>query len=210
MTRRLDRPSTIDALAGELRERILEGELAAGSRLVERELVSDYSVARHTLRSALRQLAAEGLVDLVPHRGAQVAAPRQAEVEELFELRTALEVEAARLALARDPEGLRTALASALEELRRVCGSPDAPWRDVADAHAALHRTLVARAGSPRIESAHTGLDAELRLVLVALRPAWSLQQLVRHHEELVRELFTRGPEALRDHLADGAEAVLG
>lgn len=210
MSRSLERFSTVDSLAGGLRTRILDGELGAGMRLVERELVGEYDVARHTLRAALRVLATEGLVELVPNRGAQVVSPRPGDLEELFELRTALEVEAARLALARDPDRLAAALAEAVASLREVCGGAEPPWSLVADAHAAVHRAVVESADSPRIASAYAAITAELRLFLLALRPVWALPRMVTHHEQLARELFTRGPEALRDHLADGASAVLG
>lgn len=210
MSRSLERFSTVDSLTSVLRTRILDGELAPGLRLVERELVGEYDVARHTLRASLRVLSTEGLVELIPHRGAQVVSPRPGDLEELFELRTALEVEAARLALARDPTGLEAALGEAVDRLREVCEGADPPWSQVADAHAAVHRAIVESAESPRIAAAYAGLTAELRLFLLALRPVWALPRMVTHHEELARDLLGRGPEALREHLADGAAAVLG
>ena len=73
-TRPLHRPSTVDALADALRHEILDGELAPGSRLRERELCEAYGVARHSLRAALRALENEGLVRIEQHRGARVAA----------------------------------------------------------------------------------------------------------------------------------------
>ena len=69
----LRRVSTVDAIAAALRTRILDGELGAGERLRELELAEAYGVARHSLRSALRALAAEGLVAIEPNRGARVA-----------------------------------------------------------------------------------------------------------------------------------------
>ncbi|MEA2468775.1 MAG: hypothetical protein QOJ57_2901, partial [Thermoleophilaceae bacterium] len=93
--------STVDALAAALRPRILEGELPAGARLREQELSDDYGVARHTLRAALRALAAEGLVKIEPNRGASVASLGAEELHDIADLRIALEVEAARLALDR-------------------------------------------------------------------------------------------------------------
>jgi DNA-binding GntR family transcriptional regulator len=206
----LGRVSTVDALAAELRRRILDGDLAAGSRLVERELVEAYGVARHTLRAALRALASEGLVEIVPNRGAQVAAPRREDLEHLFELRTALEVEAARLALARDPDGLAGSLGAAAARLRGVCETPDVAWSAVVDGHAGVHRAIVEAAGAPRIAAAYAALDAELRLFLIALRPVWTLDRMADHHDALARDLLRRGPDALREHLADGAAAVLG
>jgi DNA-binding GntR family transcriptional regulator len=97
----LARPSTAELLAADLRRQILDGDPAAGERLRERELVERYGVARHTLRAALRQLAGEGLVTIEPHRGASVTRLGPEEVRGLYELRTALELEAAHLALER-------------------------------------------------------------------------------------------------------------
>ena len=54
--------TTVAALAAALRDRILNGELGPGTRLIERTIVEEYDVARVTARSALAQLAAEGLV----------------------------------------------------------------------------------------------------------------------------------------------------
>ena len=70
----LQRVSTVDAIAAALRTRILDGDLGAGERLRELELAEAYGVARHSLRAALRALAAEGLVVIEPNRGARVAA----------------------------------------------------------------------------------------------------------------------------------------
>ena len=93
--------TTVETVTDALRREILDGERTGGERLVEQELTARYGVARHTLRAALRQLAAEGLVRIEPNRGARVARLGAEDIIELYELRTALEVEAARLALER-------------------------------------------------------------------------------------------------------------
>ena len=86
MTERLalGRISTVDAVAQALRTRILDGDLAGGERLREQELTAAYGVARHSLRAALRALAAEGLVVIEPHRGATVAQLTREEAGPLF------------------------------------------------------------------------------------------------------------------------------
>ena len=53
-----------------------------------------------------------------------------------------------------------------------------------------------------------TARQPELQLFLVQLRPVWSLERMVEHHEQLLSGLESEGPEALRRHLRDGAEAV--
>ena len=65
-------------------------------------------------------------------------------------------------------------------------------------------------AGSSRIEASYAALARELQLFLVQLQPVWSLERMVTHHEALIVELEQEGPVALRRHLQDGADAVLG
>jgi DNA-binding GntR family transcriptional regulator len=200
--------TTVATLAAALRDRILNGELAPGTRLIERAIVEEYDVARVTVRSALAQLAAEGLVATESHRGARVASLTEAELHDVFALRTALEVEAARIALAERPDELDAELGAAIDALARVCRAKRVAWRRVVDAHEAVHRALVDAAHSPRISAAHEALAGELRLFVVALRPVWSPEEMIAHHETLRRELRTEGPEAVRRHLSEGEHAV--
>ena len=207
MARSLERTSTVDALAAALRKRILDGELAPAERLVERELVDDYDVARHTVRSALRALASEGLVQLVPDKGARVAQLDEAAIRGLFELRGALELEAAHRALARGP--LPPSNRQAVAALREICARPAPAWSAVVDAHEGVHRALVAAGGSARILAAYDALAAEMKLFVVALRPHWSLAQMADHHDTLIDALERDGVSALRRHLAEGEATVL-
>jgi len=61
---------------------------------------------------------------------------------------------------------------------------------------------------SPRISDVHRSLAGELQLFVVALRPVWSPEEMVAHHETLRRDLQTEGPEAVRRHLTEGEHAV--
>ena len=207
--RPLPRTSTVDALAGELRRQILDGELAAGSWLRERELCEAYGVARHSLRAALRALAAEGLVRIEPHRGARVAQLGADDVRWLYELRTALEREAAHLALERNGGRLPAEVHAALARLNTACTGDDPPWSAVNEAHAALHTAIVEAARSPRIASAHAALSGEMRLFLLALRPHIPARQLAEDHAALVRDLERDGPAALREHLRAAAATLV-
>jgi DNA-binding GntR family transcriptional regulator len=205
----LKRRSVVDALADALRSRILSGDLPPGTALREATLSTTYDVSRHTLRAALRTLAGEGLVRIVPDRGATVARLDDADLAALFELRTALEVEACRLALARNGGRLPPAVHERLDALVRACRSRTTEWREIAEAHARFHESLVVAAGSPRIEEAYSRLAAELNLFLAQLRPVWSRRRMIDHHRSLVAELESTGDlDAVRQHLADGLEAV--
>jgi len=205
----LRRPSVVDELADALRSRIVAGELTPGARLREEELAEAYTVSRHTLRAALRSLVADGLVEIVPNRGASVARLGSGELVPLFELRAALELEACRLALARNGGRLPPPVHEALALLIGVCRAREPRWDEVAAAHAAFHEAIVRAAVSPRIEDAYTRLATELELFLAQLRPVWPLRRMIDHHRRLVRDLESTGDvEHLRQHLADGLDAV--
>lgn len=202
--------TAVAELTATLRDRILDGDLAPGARLTERALVEEHGVSRPTVRSALGRLAGEGLVILEPHRGARVNKLEAEQLHDLFQLRTALEVEASRIALEERPEELDRALAEANAGLVKACRARRVQWRRVGEAHEEVHRALVDSAHSPRISAAHAGLAAELRLFVIALLPRWSAEEMIDHHEQLRRELREDGPEAVRRHLAAGEHAVSG
>ena len=201
--------SAVQALAGTLRERILDGDLVGGARLVEQDLCTRYDVGRHTARAALRALAGEGLVVVERNRGARVARLGPEQVRGLYELRTALEVEAARLALEAGDGRLPGSVDVATARLRRACERRRPSWGTIVTAHEEVHRELVAASGSKRLSAAHDALAAETRLFLVQLRPAWTLERMAGDHERLPRAIESGGPEALRAHIAESAEAVL-
>ena len=91
---------TVDYVVGQLRDGMLQGRFAPGQRLVEADLTRDLRVSRGPLREAFRRLSAEGLIEIVPHRGALVRRLTQREMTELFQIRSSLEALAARLAAA--------------------------------------------------------------------------------------------------------------
>jgi DNA-binding GntR family transcriptional regulator len=216
--------SAVDAVTLELRAAILDGGLAPGVRLREEALAERFQVARHTLRATLRALAAERLVTIEPHRGARVATLDGPQLKALFELRTALEVEAARLlaerrtlppwpadveAAAADLDRLcaafeaATGTADATTDVTTTAGRP--PSRAEVDAaHLALHHALVAAAGSLRITQAHAALAAESRLVLLQSRAGLPVGRMAELHRDLLERLPRLGPDALRLHLAQG------
>ena len=109
------RGTTVPQLVAHLREGILYGRYAAGQRLIEADLTRELGVSRGPLREAFRRLSAEGLVESVPNRGTVVRRLTRKETLELFQIRAALEMLAARLA-ARNigSAGVREKFASAI------------------------------------------------------------------------------------------------
>lgn len=80
-----------DMVVEQLRNFIVEGVLTPGTKLNERELCETLGISRTPLREAIKVLAAEGLVDIMPNRGASVATMDEAEIREMFELMSGLE-----------------------------------------------------------------------------------------------------------------------
>jgi DNA-binding GntR family transcriptional regulator len=204
----LRRTSTVDLLADALRARILDGDLEPGRRLVERELVEAYDVARHTLRAALRRLAVEGLVQIEPNRGARVTSLTDEALTDLFVLRLALEREAAHRALDRGGGRLPAAVHDAAERLNRLARRRGVPWNELAAAHQDVHETLVRAGGAPRIVQAYAALTTELDLFLSRLRPVWARERLGPDHLELLHALESDGPDVLREHMAQALLAL--
>jgi DNA-binding GntR family transcriptional regulator len=91
-------PSLHGETLARLRDHIVEGHIPDGSRIPERQLCEMLGISRTPLREALKVLAAEGLVDLLPNRGARVKALSQRDLRELFDLMGGLESLAGRLA----------------------------------------------------------------------------------------------------------------
>lgn len=81
----------VDQLASKLRDQILSGELDIGSQLRQSTLAEQFEVSRTPIREALRKLESEGLVELIPHRGALVRGPTPREIREAYEVRAELE-----------------------------------------------------------------------------------------------------------------------
>ena len=103
-----------------LRQAILERKLAPGQRLIERELVELTGVSRTSIREALRELAAEGLVTTIPNKGTVVTEVTAEEARQLYQVRSALEALAGRLFVENATPAQRRALTSALRAVERA------------------------------------------------------------------------------------------
>jgi DNA-binding GntR family transcriptional regulator len=144
-----------------LRERIVDGDLHPGQRLVERDLAAELRVSRVPVREALGRLAAERLVVLVPRQGVLVSPFAPQDVSDFFDVRESLEVLAARLAAARIDDAGRARLEAALawaDEATRVGEA-----RAIALANAGFHTTVVELSGNALLIDMMRPLEARLR-----------------------------------------------
>jgi DNA-binding GntR family transcriptional regulator len=119
----IPRQSLTSAVADRLRDQIIRGEIAEGAQLRQDIIAGQYHVSRIPVREALRQLHAEGLITIVPNRGAIVPELSPSDIEELFAIRALLEPEVLRLSIPRlTPADLGQAeavLNKYMSELRR-------------------------------------------------------------------------------------------
>ena len=95
----IPRQSLTSAVADKLRDQIIRGEIPEGAQLRQDAIASQFQVSRIPVREALRQLDAEGLIAIVPNRGAIVPALSPDDIEELFSIRALLEPEVLKLSI---------------------------------------------------------------------------------------------------------------
>jgi DNA-binding GntR family transcriptional regulator len=213
--------TAVARIAAALREEILLGRAAPGQALREEALAERFGASRHTVRTALARLGATGLVRSEPYRGTAVTSFDVEQAVALQDLRRALECEAVEVLVRRHPDGwppevlapleARVAELAAAERATggraadpRAPGEDDAAaWRAVERAHSALHRALVAAAGSPRITAAHEQIADEMDLLLLHARHVYRPGELAAQHAALLADLPVRGAAAVREHLDD-------
>ncbi len=165
----LDRASTAERVADVLRQRIIEGALAPGTRLSEETAGRALAVSRNTLREAFRLLAHEQLLVHELHRGVFVRVLTAEDVVDLYRIRRLLETGAVRRAAQAGPE-LISAVEGAVDDGVRAAGA--GLWWEVGTANMRFHQALAALAGSPRVDETMRQLLAELRLAFhVMSRP---------------------------------------
>jgi DNA-binding GntR family transcriptional regulator len=145
--RRIQIASVVDQVHAALREQILSGELERGSRLPQEMIAAELGVSRTPLREALRRLAGEGLVTLLPNHGATVADLDFGDMSDAWTARLVIEPPAARLASSRRRPAEVARMRAAIVAQRR---SSDAISASL-DANREFHLALVAASGNPHL-----------------------------------------------------------
>jgi GntR family transcriptional regulator, trigonelline degradation regulator len=143
-----------------LRRAIIDGRLAPGERLTERELTKMMGVSRTVVREALRQLESEGLIALIPNKGPVVRALTLAEAQDLYSIRAVLEGLAARLFVENAREAQRKQLARALEVVATAYEKGDA--QQVLDTKNRFYDVLFEGAGSETLSTMLSTLHARI------------------------------------------------
>jgi DNA-binding GntR family transcriptional regulator len=194
-----------------LRQAILSGDLAPGQRLVEEDLAGTLGVTRQSLRAALLDLTAEGLVERIPNRGARVRVVSTEEAVAITECRMALEGLCAAKAAERITDDQAAQLRELAEELRRSVAEAN-PLK-----YSELNRELHRRVGAISAQHVAIGLLDRLHGQLVrhqfqlALRPGRPEVSLAEHLA-ILEAVADRRPDdadlAIRAHLASVIKAL--
>lgn len=138
-----------DVVFNTLRQAILTGELKPGERLMEIHLANKLGVSRTPIREAIRKLELEGLVTMIPRRGAEVAQITGKSLQDVLEVRRSLDALCAELACERISDEEIAALEAACKEFEEATYTKDA--RVIAAADVALHDIIIKATNNNRL-----------------------------------------------------------
>ncbi|TFD31457.1 GntR family transcriptional regulator [Cryobacterium cryoconiti] len=209
MVARVTATSIVDAIANDLRSRILEGELTSEAALTETDMAASYDVARPTAKAAIEKLVSEGLLVRGAHKSARVAELGPDSVRDIYLARAYLESEVLRrLALTRTvPHGA----VQANLDIAAVAG--DSPLA-VVEPDMRFHTSLIDAVGNERISKMYRSLVSEVRLCMARVQSLNLLDTaLIQAEHQRLLELIAEGDGAgaarlLDEHLGRARERL--
>jgi DNA-binding GntR family transcriptional regulator len=209
---KVERQRLHDTVVEHIRRFIVEGVLEPGKKLNERELCETLGISRTPLREALKVLAAEGLIEISPNRGASVSQMSEFEIREMFELMSGLEAFSGELACERITP-LEIAEIKALHYAMLACRAQN-DLSGYYSRNQAIHDKINEAARNTALRQTYVSINR--RLMALRFRsnfqtPKWD--SAIRDHEEMIEALETRDGrrmgEILRKHLLSKRDAVL-
>jgi DNA-binding GntR family transcriptional regulator len=202
---RIERPTLHNVVVSRLRDMIIEGQLAAGVRIHEGQLCQQLGVSRTPLREALKVLAMEGLVELIPSRGALVRELTAKDVKDMLTVLSALE----------NLAGAMTCENASDEQIREVRRLHDEMMKFYAardrlqyfKLNQQIHSSLVSLSGNESLALVHDILQSRMkRIRFIGDQRDESWAAAVTDHEEMIQALEARDAgrlsSAMVDHLA--------
>ena len=196
-----------------IRERILSGDIKAGSPLRQSALASELNVSRIPIREALLQLEAEGLVTFEPHKGATAAKLSTEQVQELFELRALIETDLLAKSIANMTEANIDTAQQILTQLEDAFNQPNssATWSDL---NTAFHTSLYQAANKPStmeiVQNLNTNCDRYIRLHLLHIG---GIPKAEKQHQQLLaccRLGDVKGAcDILKEHILGSAADII-
>jgi DNA-binding GntR family transcriptional regulator len=201
-----------EQVAARLRVLLVEGQIAPGQKLNERELAQNLQVSRTPLREAIKRLAAEGLVELLPNRGAIAVQLSVQDVRHTFEMMAGLEALSGELAAARMTDAELAEIQALHFEMLAAFTRRDLStyYRCNAKIHAAIN--LAAK--NPVLKHLYDQVNSRLQALRFRTNQdeiKW--QKALAQHESLMQALIKRDAAATREillvHLRDKLDVVL-
>lgn len=201
-----------DVVFNTLRKAILTGELKPGERLMEIHLANQLGVSRTPIREAIRKLELEGLVIMIPRRGAEVAQITEKNLKDVLEVRRALDALCAELACERITEEEKAALKKACDEFEKATVTGDATT--IAAADVALHDIIVAATGNQRLIQLVNNLSEQMyRYRFEYIKEEIEHNHLVDEHrmiyESIVRQDKEKAAQAARVHIDNQEKSII-
>jgi DNA-binding GntR family transcriptional regulator len=181
----------VDSAYRAIREGILAGSFAQGSHITARQLAEATGLSRTPVREAMRRLDAEGMISLIPNRGAFVASWSDSEIEQIYELRVLLESFGAQVAAERINDEQRARLKALADEMGHLVEQRPIDVEAIAEVNDKFHKGVLEACGNPRLRDL-LGAIIEVPLQLSTFR-RYSIEQLRRsaaQHAELVSALM--------------------
>ena len=178
-----------------LRQMILEGQLEPGAKIQERLLTEQFGVSRTPLREALKVLAAEGLLELIPNRGTVISRQTSEELREIFSVLAVLEGLAGELAAQNATDEELRSIGELTATLRRCHEASNRPQYFATNLE--IHRHIIAAAKNATLARSHALLaDRAQRARYQANLTAQRWQKAIEEHEEIAAVLAARDGEA--------------
>lgn len=174
-----------DVVFNTLRKAILRGELKPGERLMEIQLANKLGVSRTPIREAIRKLELEGLVLMIPRKGAEVAQITEKNMQDVLEVRKALEELSVQLACERITSEQVEEMKMAAEDFRKVLKSGDVT--KIAEADVKFHDIIFAATNNQRLITLLNNLREQMyRFRVEYLKQKECYPQLLEEHDKLI------------------------
>lgn len=201
-----------DVVFKTLRQAILTGELKPGERLMEIHLANKLGVSRTPIREAIRQLELEGLVIMVPRKGAMVASITQKSMTDVLEVRLALEKLAVSLASERITEEQKQKLKDALLNFEEKTGNGDAS--EIAKADVAFHDVIFEATGNMRLGQLVNNLAEQMyRYRFEYIKDESGHNRLIKEHRRIYDAIVSGNAEdattEISIHIKNQEESII-
>ena len=201
-----------DVVFNTLRQAILRGELKPGERLMEIQLANKLGVSRTPIREAIRKLELEGLVLMIPRKGAEVAEITEKSLRDVLEVRRALEELAVELVCEKITEEQIQDLKDAAEEFKESLESGDITR--IAGADVKFHDVIYMATDNQKLIQLLNNLREQMyRYRVEYLKRSDFHQQLIDEHEEIIETIESgqkdRAVQVVCQHVDNQVEAVM-